>query len=140
MPLAQPLVLIIIDEPALRDLFSINLKVRGFDVLDIRSNSKIMASVVNNLPQLVILDLMVGEVDGFDICNQLCKSNLSPVIAFNMRGGDADLLKCLEMGVDDYIGKPFGVDELMARINAVLRHKRFDRQREENKSIEWSKI
>jgi DNA-binding response OmpR family regulator len=136
----RPLILIIIDEPALKDLFSINLSVRGYDAFAIQGSAETLESVEKNKPDLVILDLMIGGADGFEICKKLCASRLSPVIAFNMRGGDADLLRCFEMGVDDYIGKPFSVEELMARINAVLRNKRFGKQKESEKSIEWSKI
>ena len=72
---------------------------------------------------------MVREVDGFELWQKNpCPSSSSRVIAFNMRGGGADLLNCLEMGVDDYLGKPFGVEELMARVRAVLRHKRFGKK------------
>jgi two-component system KDP operon response regulator KdpE len=63
-------------------------------------------------------------VDGFELCRQVCESGLSAVIVINLRSGESDMLKCLEMGVDDYICRPFGVDELMARIGAALRHRK----------------
>jgi DNA-binding response OmpR family regulator len=114
----RPRILVVNDESALRDFFRINLKVRGPEVLAIMQEEQ---------PDLVILDLTVRGVDGFELCRQICQSSLSSVIAFNMRGNESDLLRCLEMGVDDYLGKPFGVDELMARVWAVLRRKRLTR-------------
>jgi DNA-binding response OmpR family regulator len=136
----QPYIMVIIDEPALKELFRINLSVRGYDILDIPGCEKSVSIAEKSKPDLVIIDLMVSEVDGFDICKQLCKLDIAPVIAFNMRGSDADLLRCFELGVDDYIGKPFGVDELMARINAVLRHKRFTGKSISENMIERSKL
>jgi two-component system, OmpR family, KDP operon response regulator KdpE len=136
----RPYIMVIIDEPALKELFRINLSVRGYDVLDIPGCVKSVSIAEKSKPDLVIIDLMIAEVDGFDICKQICKLDIAPVIAFNMRGGDADLLRCFELGVDDYIGKPFGVDELMARINAVLRHKRFTGKSISENMIERSKL
>jgi DNA-binding response OmpR family regulator len=138
--MTRPYIMVIIDEQALKELFRINLSVRGFDVLDLPGCKNLVSITKKNKPDLVIIDLMISEVDGFDICKQICDLNIAPVIAFNMRGGDADLLKSFKMGVDDYIGKPFGVDELMARIYAVLRHKRFTGKALSENNIEWSKI
>jgi DNA-binding response OmpR family regulator len=138
--MSLPHVLVMIDEPALKYLFSINLYRRGYEVNVLPGSKDLISNIVQFNPDLVILDLMIQGINGFSLCNLLCKSNFSPVIAFNMRGGDDDLLKCLEMGVDDYIGKPFGIDELIARINAVLRHRRFERPGLSKRLIEWSKI
>jgi DNA-binding response OmpR family regulator len=123
----RPRVLVVNDESALRDFFRINLKVRGCEVLVTWGSPEVLATMQKEQPDLVILDLTVRGVDGFELCRQICQSSLSSVIAFNMRGNESDLLRCLEMGVDDYLGKPFGVDELMARVWAVLRRKRLVR-------------
>jgi DNA-binding response OmpR family regulator len=136
----RPLIMVVIDEPALRYLFTINLTSRGYDVIEMRGSPEVVSVVEQNKPDLVILDLMIGSVNGLDVCKALCEYRMSTVIAFNMRGGDADLIKCLGMGVDDYIGKPFGIDELIARINAVLRYKRFTGQQESEIYIEGSKV
>jgi DNA-binding response OmpR family regulator len=122
--LTRPRVLVVNDESALRDFFRINLKVRGCDVLVTLGSPEVLALLKKEQPDLVILDLTVRGVDGFELCRQICQASLTSVIAFNMRGNESDLLRCLEMGVDDYLGKPFGVDELMARVWAVLRRKR----------------
>ena len=119
----RPKVLIVNDEAAIRDFFHFNLQRRGYEVIDTLGTPEVMALVENEDPDLVILDLMVRGVDGFGLCRRICQSTRSSVIAFNMRGGESDLLRCLEIGVDDYLGKPIGVDELMARVRAVLRNK-----------------
>ncbi|GEM_PF-3498188 len=119
----RPKVLIVNDEAAIRDFFHFNLQRRGYEVTDTLGTPEVMALVENEDPDLVILDLMVRGVDGFGLCRRICQSTRSSVIAFNMRGGESDLLRCLEIGVDDYLGKPIGVDELMARVRAVLRNK-----------------
>lgn len=137
--MVRPLVMVVIDEPALRYLFTINLSSRGYDVLDMRGSTDVISFVEKNRPDLVILDLMIGSINGFEVCKELCEYRMASVITLNMRGGDADLIKCLEMGVDDYIGKPFGIDELIARINAVLRYKRFAGQKELEVFVEGSR-
>ena len=119
----RPRILIVNDEASLRDFFRINLQMRGYDVIDTMGTPEVLAAVEKGKPDLVILDLMVRGTDGFGLCRWICQSTRSSVIAFNMRGGENDLLRCLEMGVDDYLGKPIGVDELMARVRAVLRNK-----------------
>jgi DNA-binding response OmpR family regulator len=118
------LILIVNDEPALRDFFKFNLRGRGFKVIDISGSQDVINVVRKEMPDLTILDLMVREVDGFELCRSICATSSSRMIAFNMRGGEADLLRCLEIGVDDYLGKPFGVQELMSRVRAVLDNKR----------------
>ncbi len=128
--MACPRIFVVNDEAPLRDFFRINLKVRGYDVFDTMGTPDILAEIEKQRPDLVILDLMVSGVDGFELCRQICEASISSVIAINLRGGDTDLIRCLEMGVDDYLGKPFGVDELLARIGAVLRHRRWVRSPE----------
>ena len=135
---SSSLILVVNDEPALRDFFRFNLQVRGYEVIDTSGSSDVLDIVKKEMPDLTILDLMVRAVDGFELCRQICSFSSSRLIAFNMRGGDSDLLRCLEMGVDDYLGKPFGVDELMSRVRAVLRCKRFNKAPEPVKTALWS--
>jgi two-component system KDP operon response regulator KdpE len=128
--MTRPRILVVNDEQALRDFFRFNLNARGYEVSDTMGSPEVLNMVEKEQPDLVILDLMLEGLDGFQLCQQICQSSQSSVIAFNMRGGEADLLRCLEMGVDDYLNKPFGVDELMARVRAVLRHKRWNKSPE----------
>jgi DNA-binding response OmpR family regulator len=128
--MSRPRIIIINDYAPLRDLLRVNLRARGFEVMDTISTPDIFEIIKREQPDLVILDLILGGVNGFDLCSQICESELSAVIVINMRSGEADLLKCLEMGVDDYINRPFGVDELMARVGAALRHRKKVKTRE----------
>jgi DNA-binding response OmpR family regulator len=137
--MSLPRIIVIIDEPALKYLFSINLYSRGYEVKVLPGSDDLISNIIRFNPDLIILDLMVQGIDGFTICKYLCNSNISPVIAFNMRGGETDLQKCLDMGVDDYVVKPFGIDELISRINAVLRHRRFERPNFSTTLFDWSK-
>jgi two-component system KDP operon response regulator KdpE len=120
----RPRIFVINDYAPLRDLLRINLKVRGFEVTDTLSTPEIFKTIQQEQPDLVMLDLILSGTDGFELCRQVCESGLSAVIVINLRSGESDMLKCLEMGVDDYISKPFGVDELMVRIGAALRHRK----------------
>jgi DNA-binding response OmpR family regulator len=122
--MSRPRIFVINDYSPLRDLLRINLKVRGFEVKVTASHSDLMDEIKNEQPDLVILDLVLDGLDGFELCQQICDYGMSAVIVINLRSGEADMLKCLEIGIDDYISKPFGVDELMARIEASLRHRK----------------
>jgi two-component system, OmpR family, KDP operon response regulator KdpE len=122
--MSRPRIFIINDYTPLRDLLRINLKVRGFEVKDTASHSGLLGDIKSEQADLVILDLVLDGADGFELCRQICDYGLAAVIVINLRSGEADMLKCLEMGIDDYISKPFGVDELMARIEASLRHRK----------------
>jgi DNA-binding response OmpR family regulator len=136
-------IMVINDEPPLKEFFRFNLSLRGYDVLESIGGPEVLALLENEKPELVILDLMVSGVDGFEICSRICAARQSSIIVFNMRGGESDLLRCLEMGVDDYLGRPLGVDELMARVRAVLYSQRLkESPSAENieKLIELSKI
>jgi two-component system, OmpR family, KDP operon response regulator KdpE len=117
-------ILIVNEEQVLREFFRFNLTRRGYEVLECPGDSGVFDVITKEKPDLVIMDLMVSGADGFEICRRICEAQEPSLIVFNMRGGEADLLRCLEIGVDDYMGKPFGVNELIARIHAVLRHKR----------------
>jgi DNA-binding response OmpR family regulator len=133
--MSPPRILIVNDEHSLRDLFRFNLEARGYEVSALDSKDKILSLMDEYKPDTVILDLNLIYADGFELCRRICMRKNASVIAFNMRGGESDLLKCLQLGVDDYIGKPFGVDELMARVRAVLRSRRFDESDVTEKSI-----
>jgi two-component system KDP operon response regulator KdpE len=77
-------------------------------------------------PDLVLLDMMLPKVDGFEVCRRLRQWSQVPIIGVSARGDTADKVKCLDLGADDYITKPFGIDELIARVKAVLRRNKID--------------
>jgi DNA-binding response OmpR family regulator len=114
-------VLIIEDEPALVDTITYNLKREGYDVLSERDGERGLQTALSAAPDLVILDLMLPKLDGLEVCRQLRRTSSVPVIMLTARNEELDKVLGLEMGADDYLGKPFGMRELMARVKAMLR-------------------
>lgn len=114
-------VLIVDDDPAIRKFVRANLEARGYDCLAAADGDEAIEIIEKELPQLIILDINMPKVDGFEVCRQVREWSQIPIIILSARGGEIDKVKCLEMGSDDYLTKPFGVDELMARVKAVIR-------------------
>jgi two-component system KDP operon response regulator KdpE len=116
-------VLIIEDDPNIIDLIRSNLVVRGFDtVVDV--GTKVLALLEAEQPDMVLLDLMLPEADGFELCRQIRERSPVGIIVVSARGGERDKVTALNMGADDYMTKPFGIEELLARIFATLRRTR----------------
>jgi two-component system KDP operon response regulator KdpE len=122
---AAPLhVLIIDDEPPIRRLLRLGLKAQGYDVIE-ASNGKSALELLGKPPQpdLVILDLGLPDMQGHELLRTIRACNESvPVIVLSSRGDEAGKVEALDLGGDDYITKPFGMDELLARMRAALRH------------------
>jgi len=117
-------VLIIEDDPNIVDLIRANLAVRGFDTLVSSDGSKALAMLETEQPDMVLLDLMLPELDGFELCKQIREQSSVAIIVVSARGGERDKVTALNMGADDYMTKPFGIEELLARILATLRRTR----------------
>jgi len=117
-------VLIVEDDPNIVDLIRANLAVRGFDTLVSFDGSKALALLETEEPDMVLLDLMLPEVDGFELCRQIRERSNVAIIVVSARGGERDKVTALNMGADDYMTKPFGIEELLARILATLRRTR----------------
>jgi len=116
-------VLIIEDDPNIVDLIRSNLVVRGFDTV-VSAGSKVIDLFDLEQPDMVLLDLMLPEADGFELCRELRERSLVGIIVVSARGGEQDKVTALNMGADDYMTKPFGIEELLARIHATLRRTR----------------
>jgi two-component system KDP operon response regulator KdpE len=116
-------VLIIEDDPNIVDLIRSNLAVRGFDTV-VSAGSRVLALLESEQPDMVLLDLMLPEVDGFELCRQIRERSSVAIIVVSARGGERDKVTALNMGADDYMTKPFGIEELLARILATLRRTR----------------
>ena len=112
------------DEPDIIHLVTIHLKKAGYSVDSFLNGSSLLKFLPTSTPDLVILDLMLPDLDGFDICRMM-KSNQSyesiPIIMLTAKGQEADKVAGLELGADDYLTKPFSPRELIARVKAVLR-------------------
>jgi two-component system KDP operon response regulator KdpE len=116
-------VLIIEDDPNIVDLIRSNLVARGFDTV-VSAGSKVIDLLDLEQPDMVLLDLMLPEADGFELCRELRERSPVGIIVVSARGGVQDKVTALNMGADDYLTKPFGIEELLARIGATLRRTR----------------
>lgn len=117
-------VLLVEDDRNIVDLVRSNLLVRGFEVVVSRQGHDVAALVDEHRPEVVLLDLMLPGVDGFDICRELRSESSIGIIVVSARRGESDKVRALNLGADDYLTKPFGVEELLARITALLRRSR----------------
>jgi two-component system, OmpR family, KDP operon response regulator KdpE len=119
---APPRVLVIDDEPPIRKLLRMGLSVRGYHVIE-AMNGKTALELLGKTPDIIILDLGLPDIKGHDLLRMIRGRNGAvPVIVLSSRGDEAGKVQALDLGADDYITKPFGMDELLARMRAALRH------------------
>ncbi|RKP55010.1 DNA-binding response regulator [Cohnella endophytica] len=115
-------VLVVEDDEHIRRFVAINLRTNGFQVTEAALGETAMQCIDNNRPDVVVLDIMLPDMDGFEICNKIRAVDTNIVIIFlTARGQDTEKIRGLELGADDYIVKPFNPLELVARIKTVLR-------------------
>jgi two-component system, OmpR family, KDP operon response regulator KdpE len=116
--------LVVEDDPNIVDLIRSNLAVRGFDTVVSSDGLRALRLLETESPDIVLLDLMLPEVDGFELCRQIRERSSVAIIVVSARGGERDKVSALNVGADDYMTKPFSIEELLARINATLRRTR----------------
>jgi len=114
-------ILVVDDEPSVTDLLAYNLRKAHYEVLVATDGRQALKLAGEAAPDLILLDLMIPEIDGLDVCRELRKTSNVPIIMITARGEEIDRVVGLEWGADEYVCKPFSVRELMARIKAVLR-------------------
>jgi len=114
-------ILVVDDELSIIKFLRANLEAKGYEVLTAMDGTEALQTVEMELPDLVILDIMMPKMDGFEVCRRLREWSQTPIIMLSARGDEKDKVKCLDLGADDYITKPFGASELIARVSAVLR-------------------
>ncbi len=114
-------ILVAEDESALLDFVSRNLKARGFQVLEAHNGIEALHLWERERPDLLILDVMMPRLDGLDVCRRVREVDTVPIIILTALDAESDKVAALDTGADDYLTKPFGVDELLARVRAVLR-------------------
>ncbi|MBB4934047.1 two-component system OmpR family response regulator [Lipingzhangella halophila] len=126
-PVTLPHVLVIDDEPNIRDLVQAALRFHGFSVSTAETGGEGLALARDQHPDLLLLDVLLPDVSGFDVCHQLRDAgNEVPVIYLTARDTPSDTVTGLSLGGDDYVTKPFSVEALVARIRALLRRTRRD--------------
>lgn len=114
------------DEVALRDFVSRNLRARGFEVHEASNGLEAMALWERENPHLLILDIMMPRMDGLEVCRRVREHSAVPIIVLTALDSESDKVTALDLGADDYLTKPFGVEELLARVRAVLRRTRWE--------------
>jgi two-component system KDP operon response regulator KdpE len=114
--------LVVDDEPSMIRTLRTNLRGHGFQVETAETARDALASYERRQPDLVVLDLNLPDGDGFEVVRRIRERSGTPIIVLSARGGENDKVNALDLGADDYMTKPFGIDELLARIRVALRH------------------
>ncbi|HEX8997664.1 MAG TPA: response regulator transcription factor [Ktedonobacterales bacterium] len=114
-------ILVAEDESALRDFVSRNLRARGYVVSEAGNGLEALAVWERENPQLAVLDIMMPRMDGLEVCRRIRERSNVPIIALTALDAEADKVAALDLGADDYLTKPFGVEELLARVRAAMR-------------------
>jgi DNA-binding response OmpR family regulator len=116
-----PRILVIDDDPRLARFLQLNLEAEGYEAICARSGREGFEALLAKRPDGLILDLMLPDGDGLELCRRIRQFSDLPIIILTARGGEQDLVQGLDVGADDFIAKPFSREELLARLRAVLR-------------------
>ena len=119
--MSEPRILVVDDEPAIRRTLRANLAARGYGVMLAETGEEALTVARAQQPSLVILDLMLPGMSGIDVCRELRAESSVPILILSARGEERMKVRALDLGADDYLTKPFGMDELLARVRALLR-------------------
>ena len=122
--MAREQILVVDDEPKILRLVRSNLEKLGYKIITAQDGESALSAAEMNEPDLIILDLMLPRMDGYEVCRRLREFSTVPVIMLTAREEEPHKIRGLELGADDYLTKPFSVQELIARIRAVLRRTR----------------
>ena len=114
-------ILVVDDEPRIIEAVSMNLELEGYQVSAARNGYEALQKLTEDLPDLIILDVMMPEIDGFETLRKIREVSTVPVIMLTVKGEETDKVKGLDLGADDYVTKPFSPKELVSRVKAVLR-------------------
>jgi len=114
-------ILVVDDDLATLKFVAANLEANNYDTLRAQDGKEALKILEKEAPSLLILDIMMPSVDGYEVCRRLREWSQVPIIMLSAKCDEEDKVKCLDMGADDYLCKPFGLDELLSRIRAVLR-------------------
>jgi len=125
MPAKKTKVLAADDDPQLLRLVARNLQLEGYDVVAVSDGQQALEQIEASAPDLILLDVMMPKLDGFAVLERVREFSTVPAIILTARGQDQDKVRGLDLGADDYLTKPFSVDELLARVRSVLRRSQY---------------
>ncbi len=115
-------ILVVDDDEAIVRFLCANLRARDYRVTIATNGEEALEAVQRDFVDLIVLDIMMPKLDGVQVCQRIREWSQVPVLILSARGDEKDKVRCLEIGADDYLTKPFGVEELLARIKTALRH------------------
>src|SRR5579864_1029822 len=124
MTMTKGEILIVDDEPGIIRLIAMYLEREGFQTVGARTGGEALDALRRSTPALVVLDIMLPDIDGWEVCREIRRSSDVPIIMLTAREGDEDKIVGLELGADDYVTKPFVPREIVARVKAILRRAR----------------
>lgn len=127
----NPKILVVEDEKPIAEIIKFNLEKEKYSVSLAYNGQEALEMAIRNLPDLIILDVMLPKLDGFQVCRELRRTTTSPILMLTAKEAESDKVKGLELGADDYITKPFSPRELVARVKAHLRRSNIISQAEE---------
>lgn len=125
MPAKKTLIVIADDDPHLLRLIARNLQFEGYEVIVANNGQQAIEQITSHTPDLVILDVMMPHMDGFTVCQRVREFSTVPIMIVTAHRQDQEKVRGLDLGADDYLTKPFSVNELLARVHAVLRRTQF---------------
>ena len=125
MAATAPLVLLIEDEPQMRRFLRTTLRAHDYQVVEAASAREGLAQASGRNPEVILLDLGLPDLDGLEVTREIRRFAPTPIIVISARGQEHDKVTALDLGADDYLTKPFGASELLARIRVALRHSAF---------------
>jgi len=118
----KPLILVVEDEKPIRNFICVTLVSRGFRTLEATTGFNALSLSMSHKPDIIILDLGLPDIDGLEIIKKVREWSKMPIVVVSARGQEKDKVTALDLGADDYLTKPFGVEELIARVRVALRH------------------
>ena len=117
----KPVILVVDDEPQILRVMRASLPARGYEVRTAADGNEALDEIAKQMPDIIILDLVMPGMSGLEVCRRVREFSSVPVIVLSAKGSESDKVAALDLGADDYVTKPFGMDELLARVRAVFR-------------------
>ncbi|HEX8731787.1 MAG TPA: response regulator transcription factor [Ktedonobacterales bacterium] len=136
MPAKKTTVITADDDPQLLRLVTRNLQMEGYDVIGVSDGQQALEQIEARAPDLALLDLNMPRLDGFTVLQRVREFSSLPIIIITARGADQDKIRGLDLGADDYLTKPFSVEEMLARVRAVLRRSQTTTQGEPGRAAQ----